>query len=203
MRGPFAPRTWPVALPGEGTYVVELATALEQAPEARMRQLEWLLRASSVFLGEQEGAAAYLPAHEKVVVRQAIEMAVTQTLRPDQVVALWARTQELDGHVVTSGLRLLGLPEVEAPRDLFDNTASTTQLVRWLAAQLVETPHELPALGTELVTSTRTFTVEPGRRGPRRGKSYGRYGALRIEPSHERGGKRGSWTRLRVPEHLR
>lgn len=201
VRGPFIPLSWPRTLPGEGGALVELAAALTPIAEQRREQIDWLLRAAAVFLSEGNGAAAYFPAHDKLVMAGALEAAVAGTLRPDQGIRLWARVDEIDGHVVTSGLRHLGLTEVEAPSELLGDPASTRALVRWLGSKLIESPSDALALGTELVLGERTFVVVPGRRGPRPGKSYGRWGALRIETADTRL-RRGSRTRLRVPEPL-
>jgi hypothetical protein len=201
VRGPFLPLAWPPILPGEGGSLVELAAALTPQWEPRGAQIEWLLRAAAVFLDELGGAAAYFPAHEKLVMARALDAAVRGELRPEQAMRMWARIDDADGHVFTSGLRQLGLAEVEAPRALMGDPRATAALVRWLGAKLIESSHDVLALGTELVLSDRTFTIVPGRRGPRRGKSYGRWGALCIADVEERL-KRGSRTRIRVPEPL-
>lgn len=201
VRGPFVPLAWPAIVPGEGGSLIELTAALTPQWEQRDAQLEWLLRATSVFLHELGGAGAYFPAHEKLVVAPALDLAVSGELRPDQAMRMWARIEDAGGYVFTSGLRQLGLTEVEAPRELMGDHKATVALVRWLGAKLVESSHDVLALGTELVLSDRTFTIVPGRRGPRRGKSYGRWGALAIADVEERL-KRGSRTRIRVPEPL-
>jgi hypothetical protein len=201
VRGPFVPLAWPAILPGEGGGLIELTAALVPQWEARAAQIEWLLRATAVFLEELGGAGAYFPAHEKLVVAPALDLAVRGALRPDQAMRMWARIEDAGGYVFTSGLRQLGLTEVEAPRELMGDPQATIALVRWLGAKLVESSHDVLALGTELVLSDRTFTIVPGRRGPRRGKSYGRWGALCIADVEERL-KRGSRTRIRVPEPL-
>lgn len=203
VRGPFIPLSWPRTLPGEGGALIELAAGLTPIGEQRRDQIDWLLRAAAVLLDHAGGAAAYFPAHDKLVMAGAVEAAVRGELRPDQAMRMWARIDEVDGHVVTSGLRQLGLTEVEAPRDLAGDAASTTALVRWLGSKLIESSEDLLALGTELVLSDRTFTIAPGRRGPRKGKSYGRWGALRItETETDPRLRRGSRTRIRVPEPL-
>jgi hypothetical protein len=198
VRGPSVPRAWPEQLPGEGGGVVELATALTPEVQKRRAQLEWILQAAAVFLEQLGGPAAYLPAHEKLVLPQALEAALRGTLVPDQVLRFWARIDEIDAHFVTSGLRQLGLPEVEASAELVDAHGATARLVRWLGAKLVEMGHA-PAFGTELVVGERTFTIAAGRRGPRRGRSYGRWGALSITEGDDRF-RRGSRTRIRVPD---
>lgn len=194
VRGPFVPRAWPEQLPGEGGHVIELTAALTPESEDRREQLAWILEAACVFLEQAGGPAAYFPTHEKLVLPQALMSAAQGDLTPDQTLRFWARLEEIDGHVVTSGLRQLGLPEIEAATVLGDGTAA--RLVRWLGAKIVE-EMAVPTLGTELVLGDRLFVVGPGRRGPRRGKSYGRWGALRIGPP-EAFDNRGSRTRIRV-----
>jgi hypothetical protein len=200
VRGPTRPRSWPEQLPGEDGSIVELTTALTPEWIDRRAQLEWVLRAASVFLAHLGGPAAYLPAHAKLVLPEALELALSGALRPDQAMRFWARLEEIDGHVVTSGLRQLGLPEIEAEAELVDD--ATPALVRWLGAKLISSTEDVPSVGTELVVGDRMFAIVPGRRGPRRGRSYGRWGALQIVAADERG-RRGSRTRIRVPDLFR
>ena len=197
VRGPWAPRHWPEQLPGEGGRVVELATALTPEVGDRRAQLQWILRAALIFLDQLGGAAAYLPSHEKLVLPQALEAALEDKLAPDQALRFWARVEEIDGHFVTTGLRQLGLPEVEVEVALLGDRDATARLVRWLGAKLIDLGH-LPAHGTELVAGDRSFVIVPGRRGPRRGRSYGRWGALRVSAADDRL-QRGSRTRIRIP----
>lgn len=198
VRGPTLPRSWPESLPGEGGRVVELAAALSADGPERRAQLTWILQAAAIFLEQLEGPAAYLPAHEKLVLPQALEAMIGGRLSADQVVRVWARVEEVADHYVTTGLRQLGLPEVEAPSTLLDASGATARLVSWLAAKMVDSG-SVPAHGTELVVGDRTFMIVAGRRGPRRGRSYGRWGALRIAEGDDRF-KRGSRTRIRVPD---
>lgn len=201
VRGPFVPLPWPPAMPGEDGGIVELTAALTPSFEDRRGQLDWLLRAAAVFVDELGGQAAYFPTHDKLLHWQALEAAVNGELRPDQALRFWARVEELDGHIHTSGLRQLGLPEVEAPVTLLGTPASTAALVRWLGTKLIESPGDVLTHGTELLLQHRAFAIAPGRRGPKPGRSYGRWGALRIlELSSSV--NRGSRTRLRVPDDL-
>ncbi len=196
VHGPGTPPAWPEQLPGEGGKVVELTTALSSDWADRQGQLQWVLQAAAVFATHLGAGAAYLPAYDKLVLPPALEAAAAGSLRPDQALRFWARTQTVDGHVVTSGLRQLGLPEIEAEADLAGD--DTLALVRWLGAKLIASGEDSPAEGTDLVADERTFTIVPGRRGPRRGRSYGRWGAIRVTASEDRF-KRGSRTRMRVP----
>jgi hypothetical protein len=196
VRGPFTPRAWPEQLPGEGGQVIELTTGLTPESEDRHAQLEWILAAASVFLEQAGGPASYFPTHEKLVLPQALIAAAQGDLTADQSVRFWARLDEIDQHIVTTGLRQLGLPEIEAPVGLGDDPTIAPSLVRWLGGKMVE-DQTVPMVGTELVLGDRMFTIGPGRRGPRRGKSYGRWGAVRIgmpDPFD----RRGSRTRIRV-----
>jgi hypothetical protein len=198
VRGPFTPRVWPAQLPGEGGTIVELTTALAPSSDDRREQLGWVLEAATIFLEHLDGPAAYFPAHDKMILPQGLESAVLAIVTPEQSLRFWARTEEIDGWYVTSGLRQLGLPEIEAPIDLTGDPKMTASLVRWFGARVVE-HSTVPAPGTELVLEDRTFTVQLGRRGPRKGKSYGRWGALRIAPA-EAWDRRGSRTRMRVTD---
>ncbi len=202
VRGPFVPRAWPDQLPGEGSSIVELTAALTPEWDARRAQLTWLLQAGATFLDHLGGPAAYLPSHEKLVLPQALEVAVRGELRPEQALRFWARVEEADHHFVTSGLRQLALPEVEAPTNLLSEPGVAARLVRWLGGQLIEGT-TMPAIGTELVFGDQTLAIVAGRRGPRRGKSYGRWGALRIAASDPQQKGRKSRMRLRVPDDFR
>jgi hypothetical protein len=202
VRGPFWPLEWPDQLPGEGGPLVELAAVLTSDWDARRAQLTWLLETSAVFLSHLGGPAAYLALHDKLVLPQALDAAVASMLRPEQALRFWARLEEADGHYVTSGLRQLALPEVEAAVKLHDDPSAAARLVRWLGARLVE-GGAVPPLGTEVVFNGRTLMIVHGRRGPRRGKSYGRWGAVRIAEADARYAARGSRTRLRVPDNQR
>jgi hypothetical protein len=198
VRGPIVPRAWPDTLPGEGGRIVELKTALTPTAEDRWAQLIWILQTSAVFLAHGGGPAAYLPTHQKVVLARAIDHAASGRLTAEQTARFWARVETVDKHVVTSGMRQLALPEIEAPIELGD---ITPKLVGWLAAMLVE-DGTLASHGTELALGDTSFVLGPARRGSRRGKSYGRWGAIRIariDPSE----KRPSRNRIRIPDSLR
>jgi hypothetical protein len=201
VRGPFVPPAWPAVLPGEGGRVVELGTALSPDPRDRRRQLEWMLQAARAFVEQLDGQAAYVPAHDKLILAQALAAAADGALTPQQTFRFWARLEEADGHVFTTGLRQLGLPEVEAPVDLRGSTEATARLVRWMGGMLLDTQVE-PSLGTELVLGDESVLLVGGRRGPRRGRSYGRWGAVRLAGADAAFG-RGSRTRMRVPDEVR
>ncbi|HJL16877.1 MAG TPA: hypothetical protein RMH99_14530 [Sandaracinaceae bacterium LLY-WYZ-13_1] len=198
VRGPFLPATWPEVLPGEGGRVIELATALSPDPADRRAQLDWMLKGARVFLEELDGQGAFVPAHDKLVLAQALAAAADGTLTASQELRFWARIEEGDGYLFTSGLRQLGLPEVEAPKELLGSPDATARLLRWLGGTLLESP-TVPSFGTELVLDDESVLLVAGRRGPRRGRSYGRWGAMglvRTDPAFDR----GSRTRMRVPD---
>ncbi len=204
VRGPFAPDEWPEGLPespgGDGGKVVELTAALAASPEERRDQLQWILAAGATTLRLLDGTAAYRPRDERLLLPEALELASRGAMAPAQAFHFWARTRVTDGHVVTDGLHLLGLPELEAPLELFGDKG-TTALVEWLATSMV-TAERVPSVGTELVIGDRSALMVPGRRGRRRGHSYGRWSANRLEPvtgPFARGSARGSRTRMRVP----
>ena len=46
VRGPSAPARWPAVLPGEGSEILELATALSPFSEERGAQMQWVVRAA-------------------------------------------------------------------------------------------------------------------------------------------------------------
>jgi len=201
VRGPFVPKQWPEVLPGEGGHVIELATALAPDAMERREQLAWVLRSASGFVRVLEGQAAMLPGSSKLLLPQALAAAASGQLSAMQAFRFWARIEESSGWFHTRGLGQLGLPEVEAPVDLLPSPERTAQLAQWMGATLLEkTP--LPALGTELLLGEDSFLVAPGRRGPRRGKSYGRWGAIGLVSSDPRF-MRGSRTRMRVPDGMR
>lgn len=200
VRGPFVPARWPDVLPGEGGGVLELATALSPAQDERRLQTRWMLQAAEVFLSELRGEAAYCPGLEKLVMPQALAAAAAGRLSADQSFRFWARLEESDGWFHSRGLRQLGLPEVEAPVDLLGDRERTRRLVRWLGASMLDA-RALPSLGTELVLDDESILLVGGRRGPRRGRSYGRWGAIgliRTDPAFGR----GSRTRMRVPDEI-
>ncbi len=201
VRGPFVPEPWPDVLPGEGGYVVELATALAADAVERREQLEWVLSSASGFVAALEGQAAMLPASDKLLLPQALSAAAEGRLTPTQAFRFWARVEESGGHFFTLGLGQLGLPEVEAPVDLLPTPERTAWLVQWMGATLLE-KSPIPALGTELLLGDDSYLVTAGRRGPRRGKSYGRWGALALVGSDPRSMRGSSRTRMRVPERL-
>lgn len=200
VRGPFVPTAWPPALPGEGGAIIELGSALSSTPEERREQLEWILEAAQVFLAELTGQAAYVPAHDRLILPQALAAAASGTLSPQQALRFWAGLEETDGRIHTGGLGQLGLPEVEASVDLLDSPDLTARLVRWMGAGLVA--GNAPTMGTELLVGEREVLVTVGPRGPKRGKSYGRWGALALVPSSV-AFSRGSRTRMRVPDDIR
>lgn len=200
VRGPHVPDAWPENLSGEGGKIVELGTALSPAPGERQAQLRWVLAAAATMLEQLQGTAAYRPAEGKLVLPPVLERVASGQMAPAQSFHFWARVFDLDGYVVTEGLHVLGLPELEAPADLRGDPASTRRLVEWLATSMTAAS-QMPALGTELVMGDETAILEVGRRGPRRGTSYGRWGAYRLAATSG-SGKRGSRTRMRVPDEV-
>lgn len=200
VRGPLMPPKWPEVLPGEGLRVLELASALSPMPDERRPQTQWMLQAAEIFLAELRGQAAYVPGLEKLVLPQALSAVAAGRVTANQAFRFWARLEETDGWIYSTGLRQLGLPEVEAPSDLLGSPDRTARLVRWLGAGLLET-HALPSLGTELVLDDESVLLVGGRRGPRRGRSYGRWGAIGLV-STDPGFGRGSRTRMRVPDEV-
>lgn len=203
VRSPFVPSAWPPSLPGEDDgRVLEVATALTPDLASRHEQLDWILRATDVFAEQLGGLASFLPAHKKLVVRGALRRAAAGALEPDQAFAFWAQAERLGGHVVTSGLRQLGLPEVEAPVDAMPTPQATTRLVQWIATKLLSDDSGPPIPGTEVLARDRTFVIAAGRRGPRRGTSYGRWGAIALRPTTPNF-RRSSRARLRVPDDIR
>lgn len=199
VRGPFVPDEWPEALPGEDGRVVELATALSPQSDDRRAQLAWLLKTAKVFAETLGGAAAYMVREQRVLTLGAIDAAVSEAATPSQAMRFWARVETEGGHVYTNGLRLLGLPEVEMRTDIFDDPTFSRDLVSWLAEVHVGT-RELLAPGTELVIGDGSLVLRVGRRGPRRGTSYGRWGAVQL--AEIAGRLLGSRSRMRVPDDL-
>lgn len=201
VRGPIVPDVWPEALPGgEDGRIVELATALSPEPKDRRAQLAWLLQTVKVFAETLGGAAAYMLREERVLMLGAIDAVVSGAVTPSQAMRFWARVEEGDGFVYTSGLRLLGLPEVEMRTDVFDDPNDSRALVGWLAEVYIGT-REVLAPGTELVIGDDSLVLTVGRRGPRRGKSYGRWGSVQLTEIED-GFLRGSRSRMRVPDDL-
>lgn len=200
VRGPFVPDRWPESLPGEGGRIVELSSGLSSDPKDRSDQLDWLLGTVRVFTETLDGAAAYMVPLKRVLMPAAIDAIVTGQASPSQALRFWANIEEGEGFVHTDGLRLLGLPEVEMRTDLFVDPALSRDLTTWLAEVYVSS-RQLLALGTELVVGDESRILVAGRRGPRRGKSYGRAGAVRVAELSEFH-VRGSRSRMRVPDEI-
>ena len=200
VRGPFVPDEWPEALPGEDARMVELATALSPDPRDRREQLDWLLTTVNVFAATLGGSAAYLVHEDRVLVPAAIGAVVSSKATPAQATRFWCRIHESGGWVYTEGLRLLGLPEVEMNVDVLGGPASTRALVEWLAEVFVGTGDALPP-GTEILLGEESLLLMIGRRGPRRGKSYGRWGAIQLAAMHD-AFLNGSRSRMRAPDGL-
>lgn len=200
VRGPYVPGEWPANLAGEGGHLVELAVALASVPGDRREQLRWMLSAAVTTLEQLGGHDAYRPTEKKLLLRDALERAVTGRLSPREAFYFWASLKENGGFILTEGLHLLGLPEIEAEIDVVGDFELTRRIVEWLATSMVGA-RQMPAVGTELVIGPRSLVLGPGRRGPRRGASYGRWGALRVQTIQ---GKfaRGSRTRMRVPDDI-
>ncbi|MFK7987135.1 MAG: hypothetical protein AB8I08_14010 [Sandaracinaceae bacterium] len=195
LNGPFSPPSLPDVLPA-GSRVVELTVPLVPNGEARHAQLCWLLDAAGHVLDQCVGEAAYLPDQHRLLLPDEMRSAAVDELLPRHRFNFWARIREVDEHIVTEGLGRLGLPELELRLDVLKDATLSRTVVERFGAMLTATPH-LPSLGTELLVDRECLTLVPGRRGPRRGTSYGRFGAFGLErwdPS-----RRGSRTRIRIP----
>jgi hypothetical protein len=198
LRGPFLPDPWPSILPRRrrDTGVVELRLRLEPDDATRAGQLAWALRGADVTATLLGAEAVYLPAHQKLILADALWQAAREPPTPAEAFRLWARLEQVRGHYLTTGLRLLGCPELEASRHLADE-ALVRRLVIWMGQRLLA--GEVPAVGTELLAGEGVFQIAAGRRGPLAGLSYGRWGSLALVPRDGRaqGGER---RRLRMPE---
>ncbi len=195
LTGPFVPTSLPDALP-VGSRVIELTVPLVPNGEARYPQLCWLLDAACHVLDQCGGEAAYLPDQHRMLLPDEMKAAASDSLLPRHRFNFWARTREVDEHVVTDGLGRMGLPELEIRLDVLNDAELSRAVVERFGAMLTATPH-VPSIGTELLVGRECLTLVPGRRGPRRGTSYGRFGAFGLErwdPS-----RRGSRTRIRIP----
>lgn len=181
LRGPFTPDPWPSSLPLGQTMVVELSLVLERHRNLRRDQLHWFARLADVTATVLRADTIFLPAHEKLVLPDMLWRAARRPLGPPETYRLWAQLEELHHHYYTTGLRILGLPEVEAPVSLLPQPERSRRLLVWLATELVGGKHP-PAVGTEIRIGPTTLRVESGRRGPRVGRTYGQWGSLRIEP---------------------
>jgi len=199
-RGPIDVTAWPENLPGQTPRIFELATALAPDPEPRRAQLRWLLAGALALLRPLGGAAVYRKREGRVMMPAAIEAVVTGAATPAQVTRFWVRFGLFEGYVFTDGLNLLGLPEVEVPVALFDEPSVATELARWLAEAAVA-GREVP-LGTEVSLGDRSLLVVRGRRGPRRGRSHGRWGAIALTALEHENTGRGSRSRIRAPDHI-
>ncbi len=199
VRGPVEPEAWPETLPGETGRVVELATALSPTPADRRRQLRWLLRSAAALLPHVGGHALYLRRERRVLVPGAIDAILRREASPGQALQFWCQISAQDGFVHTDGLRLLGLPEIEMDESLLGCVEQAHALVDWLAQKFVKA-EESVALGTEITVGEESLVVLTGRRGPRRGRSYGRCGAIQL--ARIEGSLVGSRSRLRAPDEL-
>lgn len=200
VRGPVVPTQWPAELPGQTPQLLELATALDADPGERRGQLRWLLACARAMLTELGGHAVYLKREKRVMMPQAIDAILRGIATPAQAVRFWARVDVAESHVHTDGLRLLGLPEIEAEQSLLPSPARVRELVTWLAERVVKA-EQMVAPGTEVSVGDRTLLVVGGRRGPRRGRSYGRCGAVRLVDA-QGVVRRGSRSRMRAPDEL-
>lgn len=200
VRGPVIPTEWPEGLPGQTPQVLELASALAPDPGARREQLRWLLRCARALLPELGGHAVYLKRERRVMMPEAIDRILAGTVTPAQAVRFWARVDHAEGHVHTDGLRLLGLPEIEASETLLGEGGKVRELVTWLAERVVKA-EQMVAPGTEVSVGDRQLVIVGGRRGPRRGRSYGRCGAVRLIDAADVV-RRGSRSRMRAPDGL-
>ncbi|MGF1468953.1 MAG: hypothetical protein ACFCGT_22740 [Sandaracinaceae bacterium] len=199
VRGPFVPTVWPRELPPDQARVIELAFVLDPDLARRRGQLAWALRAADLTATLHASDGVYLPSHDKLILPETLWQAARQDLAPDQLYRLWARLDEVQGYYVTTGLRQLGLPELEAPVDLLEATETTRRTLIWLAGRSIGDVHAPPSLGTEVLVGRDSLEIVAGRRGPRRGRSYGRWGAIGLVRITG-GQRRGSRSRLRVPD---
>ncbi|MCB9594883.1 MAG: hypothetical protein H6719_19330 [Sandaracinaceae bacterium] len=200
VRGPVLAEAWPAELPGQTPQLFELATALAADPADRRAQLRWLLECGRSLLPELGGDAVYLKRERRVMMPQAIDAILGGAATPSQAVRFWARIERAEAHVYTDGLRLLGLPEIEAPEALFADPTAARDLVEWLAERFVRA-EQMAALGTEVSVGDRSLLLVGGRRGPRRGHSYGRCGAVRLVDA-DGVVHRGSRSRMRAPDEI-
>lgn len=197
LTGPFEPSEWPEGLPGEGHALLQFELALSSEPEARIKQLQWALRIIDTFLDLQAGVAAYMPRDGKLLPAQAVRRAVTEGLSPDQVARMWVSIRQEGRFFVTSGMRLLAMPELELERGALGDEESERRLLRDVATRIVKAGTR-PQVNARLDAQTRTFELVRGRRGPVAGQTYGRWGALRVvevDPTK----RRGSGVRLSDP----
>lgn len=186
LSAPEECRRWPEALPGEGSPIRRLKFSLALEAERRRQQLEWALRALDVLADADGASAVYVPAHDKVLPVPGLRRATRDARSPEQRSRLWVAVRLVQGHWVTSGLSLFGLPELELEAGALGSGARP--LLRSLAASLVRA-RTLPWRDVLVEQDGMTFSVAPGRRGPRPGRSYGRWGAVRLVPD---AGERGS-----------
>jgi hypothetical protein len=198
VRLPFVPAEWPENLPGEGDRILEITQSLSERPDERRDQLLWLVRCSSVFAHLLSAHGAYLPLLKKLIPIPALALAAQSELDGPRRFELWARVERVQKHAVTIGLGQLGLPEVEVPDAVAGDRSAA--IAKWLGG-LIAGGTFAPVPGTELVESQRTLQIVSGRRGPRVGRSYGRWGAVGVGPLDTRD-RRGSRTRIRVPDDV-
>ncbi|MFW5920750.1 MAG: hypothetical protein ACOCUS_02830, partial [Polyangiales bacterium] len=107
LTGPFEPSEWPDGLPGEGNALLQIDLALSPKPDARIKQLQWILRIIDTFLDLQAGVAAYMPRDGKLLPAQAVRHAVSAGLTPEQAARLWVSVRKAGRFFATSGMRLL------------------------------------------------------------------------------------------------
>ena len=194
VRGLFEPEEWPEYMPGEGLKVLEVAAALDPRPGRRRGQMEWNMAAVGALCDQLGAQAAYALGTKRALHPRAIQ-AASQGLSAEAAQRFWVEIDQSDDYIFTRGLGLLGLPEIEAPRSVV--RADVEPIVRWLASELLRA-NPGPTLGTELVMADQSALLVAGRRGPRRGRSYGRFGAYALAKS-DPNLRKGSQTRMRVP----
>ena len=199
VRGPAPVESWPENLPGQTERIVELATALSPEPRDRREQLRWLLGSAAALVGELGGYALYLPLERRVLIPGAVQSVLSGEAAPEQAARFWARVADEGGYAHTDGLRLLGLPEIEIEQSILEDQPLTRGLLWWLVQKFVQA-EQTPALGTEVSVGDVSLMLLPGRRGPRRGRSYGRWGAVSLNKIEGR--VSGSRSRLRAPDDL-
>jgi hypothetical protein len=173
-------------MPGEGMALVQLDLTLSADPHEREEQRQWILQIADVLLDEQEGISAYLPDLGKLVPADAVHWAAHSVLSPSQRTQLWCGLELVGGYWRTSGMRLLGRPEIEIARGTLGGDAAERQVLRWLATR-IEQSGTMPERDSWIELGDLALRCTAGRRGPRLGRSYGRWGSIQLtEPTRMR-----------------
>lgn len=179
VRGPFVPEQWPEYVPGPAALMLELSARLPHESRARVEQLGWIVRVAHSLLETHGGSAGLLPFHRKLILPRPLRAATEGRLDSRGLFNFWARLRQVDGYLVSSGLEQLALPEVEVSLGAFGQRRAQA-IVRELGAQVVASRG---ALGPTVVVGDGRYQVIPGRRGPRAGESYGRWGSVGVAPA--------------------